>query len=179
MKVERKMKTSNNKEIIRDLVKQLNSEEWLIRFNAAKILGNIDAEEAIQELLDKLKRENNRDVRRGIVEALKEIDLEVAIPVLIDTMNDDSSMIVRYTAARALGRMGAKEALPAIKNRVLKETNSESIFWFYIAIARLEEDEKGEGCEKIRNLKKKNMLTEKQEVIFSNLVEIIKQKKKK
>ena len=172
------MTDREKKELIDDLVKQLNNDDWLIRFNAAKILGNIDAEDAIQELLEKLKRENNRDVRRGIVEALKEIDLAVAIPVLIDTMNNDSSMIVRYTAARAMGRMGAKEALPEIKTRIKKETNNESIFWFNVAIARLEESEKGEGIEGIRKLKKKNLLTEKQDIFLSKLIKELKNKRK-
>ena len=165
-------------ELIDDLLKQLENEDWVIRYNAAKIMGNIDAEEAIFELLDKLKRDTSRDVRFKIAEALGKIDLKISIPNLINAMKNDGSMIVRYTAARALGRMGAKEALPDIRKRLNKEVNSESVFWFSIAIARLEEDEKGSGIANIKELKKKDLLTPKMEKMFDIVLNEIKEKKK-
>ncbi|MBN1330708.1 MAG: HEAT repeat domain-containing protein [Candidatus Heimdallarchaeota archaeon] len=165
--------------IIQDMLNQLNSDDWVIRCNAAKILGNIDAEEAIEEILEKLKRENNRDVRKKIVQAIGEIDLKVAVPLLVTVMKNDGSMMVRYTAARALGRMGAKEAIPDIKERVAKETNFDSIFWFHIALTRLEDDDKGQGIQTIKNMKKKGLLGEKQDKIFSNLLNELAKKKKK
>ncbi|HUT81090.1 MAG TPA: HEAT repeat domain-containing protein [Candidatus Bathyarchaeia archaeon] len=168
----------SREKIIQDMLNQLNNEDWVIRCNAAKILGNIDAEEAIEELLEKLKRENNRDVRRKIVQALGEIDLKIAVPILIGIMKNDGSMMVRYTAARALGRMGAKEAIPDIKERVTKETNFDSIFWFHIALARLEDDEKGQGIQTLRIMKKKGLLGEKHEKMFSNLLKDLAKKKK-
>lgn len=168
---------SNKKtEIIKDLLMQLENDDWLIRYNAAKILGDIDAEESIHQLLDKLKRENNRDVRRSIVQAIGEIDLNVSIPGLISIMKNDGSAMVRYTAARALGRIGAKEAIPHIKERISKEKNSDSIFWFSLALARLEEDEDGEGVKLIKEMKKKNLLDETQESMFSIVLKKIKEK---
>lgn len=164
--------------LIQDLLNQLNNEDWLIRYNAAKVLGKIDAEEAIEELLEKLKREDSRDVRRKLVQAIDEIDLEVTIPVLIETMINDSSMMVRYTAARSIGRMGAKEAIPSIKKQILKETNTESIFWFNLALARLEEDENGQGIKTIKEMKKKKLLSEKQEKFLANYLKDLHNKKK-
>ena len=155
--------SESRQKLIKDLLSQLNNDDWLIRYNAAKILGKIDAEEAINDILEKLKRENNRDVRRSIVNALDEINMDITIPELIQTMKSDSSMLVRYTAARALGRMGAKAAIPAIKERVGKESNTESIFWFHVALARLEEDENAQGMKTLKEMKKKKLLTEKQE----------------
>lgn len=162
--------------LIQDLITQLSNDDWLIRYNAAKILGDIDAEESIQVLLEKLGRENNRDVRRSIVNALGEIDLKEAIPELISIMKSDSSMIVRYTAARALGRMNAKEAIPHIEDRLAKEKNSESIFWFNLALARLE-GEKGQAIKKIKEMKTKGKLTEKQELVFTKFLKNLKQQK--
>jgi len=166
------------KTIIQDLLNQLNNDDWIIRYNAAKILGNIDAEEAIQQLLEKLEREDNRDVRRKIVQSLGEIDLKITIPTLINIMKNDSSMMVRYTAARVLGRMGAKEALPHIKERIIKENNNESIFWFNIALARLEQDKKGQGISSIEQMKKKKLLSEKLLLEYSKVLKELKQKKK-
>ncbi|NHJ86064.1 MAG: HEAT repeat domain-containing protein [Asgard group archaeon] len=168
----------SREKIIQDLLDQLNNDDWVIRCNAAKILGNIDAEEAIEEILEKLKRENNRDVRKKIVQALGEIDLKVAVPILVGIMKNDGSMMVRYTAARALSRMGAIEAIPEIKERVTKETNFDSIFWFHIALARLEDDEKGQGIQTLKNMKKKGLLGEKHEKIFANLVKELAKRKK-
>lgn len=163
--------------IITDLLTQLNNEDWVIRYNAAKILGDIDAEEAIHQLLDKLERENNRDVRRSIVIALGEIDLKVAIPDLIEIMENDSSMIVRYTAARALSRMGALEAIEQIKERVKKEVNSESLFWFHISLLRLEKDPKNQSGKILREMKKKKLLNDKMKIIYAKVLKEIKRKK--
>ncbi len=165
--------------IIQDLVTQLENDDWLVRYNAAKILGDIDAEEAIQQLLEKLGREDNRDVRRRIVQSLVKIDLNIVIPDLIWIMKSDSSMMVRYTAARALGRMGATEAIPHIIERIAKEKNNESIFWFNLALARLEEDKKGQGIRAIEEMKKKKLLTVKQELEFSKFLKELKQRKKR
>ncbi|NHJ39150.1 MAG: HEAT repeat domain-containing protein [Asgard group archaeon] len=164
--------------IIQDLLEQLNNEDWVIRYNAAKVLGKIDAEEAIQELLEKLKREDSRDVRRKLVQAIDEIDLKISTPVLIEVMMNDSSMMVRYTAARSLGRMGAKEAIPSIKKQIPKETNTESIFWFHLALARLEEDENGQGVKTIKEMKKKRLLSVQQEIFFNKFLKDLQKMKK-
>ncbi|MBK5114425.1 MAG: HEAT repeat domain-containing protein [Candidatus Heimdallarchaeota archaeon] len=168
----------SREKIIQDLLTQLNNDDWIIRYNAAKILGSIDAEEAIHQLQEKLERENNRDVRRKIVQALDEIDLLISSPILIKVMKNDSSMMVRYTAARALGKMGVKEAIPHIKERVVKETNKESIFWFNLALARLEEDRKGQGIRTIEEMKKKKLLSKKEELTYSNYLKKLKEIKK-
>ena len=161
-------------DIINDLLKQLDHDDWVIRFNAAKILGDIDAEESIHQLLDKLERENNRDVRRSIVKALGEIDLKFTIPELIKIMDKDSSMMVRYTAARALSRMGAEEAVEQLKERVKKEVNNESIFWFHIAILRLEKNPESQSVKILREMKKKKLLNDKMKRTLSKVLKKLK-----
>jgi hypothetical protein len=94
-------------------------------------------------------------------------------------MSKDSSMKVRYTAARALGRMGTTEAIPELRKRLLKENNIESIFWFQIALARLEDPIKGPAILKLKNMKKRKLLTEKQVEVLENLEKMLKQKAKK
>jgi HEAT repeat protein len=169
----------NRIKIIQDLVNQLKNEDWVVRLNAAKILGKIDAEEAIHELLVALKQDDTRDVRLSIVKALDEIDLAVAIPTLIEVMAKDSSMMVRYTAARTLGRMGAVEALSELRKRVLKENNIESVFWFEIAIARLEGKVDGQGIIKLKDMKKRMLLSPKQEAVLAKLIKELKDTKNK
>ncbi|MBY8994723.1 MAG: hypothetical protein KGD59_09265, partial [Candidatus Heimdallarchaeota archaeon] len=60
----------------------------------------------------------------------------------------------------------------------VKETNKESIFWFNLALARLEEDRKGQGIRTIEEMKKKKLLSKKEELTYSNYLKKLKEIKK-
>jgi len=170
---------SEKEELILDLLQKLHDSDWVIRYNAARMLGAIDAEEAINEIITALKHEPSRDVRSKIAEALGKIDIKEAIEPLIHLVTNDGSMIVRYTAARALGRIGATVAITPIKERLKKETNPESIFWFNIALIRLEKDPNGEPTKVIDLLIKKKLLPDKLILFYKEFIEQIKKENKK
>jgi hypothetical protein len=97
------------------------------RIQAAEDIGRrggirvTDVKEAIDPLLDALKKDRDAGVRSAAAKALGEIATEPdkTVPSLIDALND-KAVNVKMSAATALGQFGpqAKSALPALRELV-------------------------------------------------------------
>ncbi|MBD3190135.1 MAG: hypothetical protein GF308_05805, partial [Candidatus Heimdallarchaeota archaeon] len=133
------------KKRIEELTTKLRSKDWDLRYESARILGDIDKKDLGKDLVTIIQREEDQQIRKKACDSLGKFHLEIAIPALIDAMQNDRSIVVRYTAARALGEMKVKQALEPLKEQLAKEKNLSSIFWFNIALAKIEDDLDGEG----------------------------------
>jgi len=95
-----------------------------IRATAAIELGRrgairaSDVAEAVEPLLDFLKKDKDADVRKACAQALGEINLESekCVAALTETLGDKST-VVKIAAAQALAQYGteAKSALPKLR----------------------------------------------------------------
>lgn len=95
-------------ELLEDLRKS-NSEK--VRYNAARVLGEMGHSEAVEPLIDVLKNDKNGSVRLYAARALGELGDGTATQPLIDSLRLDRNVDVRVRAARALGRLGGKEVV--------------------------------------------------------------------
>ena len=95
-------------ELVKDL-KTSNSEK--VRYNAARILGEMGDFSAVEPLIEVLKNDKNGSVRLYAARALGELgDVNATVP-LIESLRLDRNVDVRVRAARALGRLGGKEVV--------------------------------------------------------------------
>ena len=86
-----------------------NSEK--VRYNAARVLGEMGDANAVEPLIDVLKNDRNGSVRLYAARALGELgEVSATIP-LIESLREDRNVDVRVRAARALGRLGGKEVV--------------------------------------------------------------------
>src|SRR5262249_11214291 len=95
-----------------------------VRATAAKELGERgavyvpDVKDAIEPLVNAVKKDKDAEVRKSAAEALGKIatDPKNIVPVLIDALKDKSD-VVKMGAAKALGQYGveARDALPALR----------------------------------------------------------------
>jgi HEAT repeat protein len=85
---------------------------YVIRWAAARSLGKINDQKAVEPLIAILIEESNT-LRRGIIEALGQLRSEQAIDPLITFLRDEDSSI-RGTVVEALGLIGSNRALPAL-----------------------------------------------------------------
>ena len=92
-------------ELLNDL-RTSNSEK--VRYNAARILGEMGDSEAVEPLIDVLKNDKNGSVRLYAARALGELGDSKATEHLIESLREDRNVDVRVRAARALGRLGGK-----------------------------------------------------------------------
>ena len=90
-------------ELLMDL-KTSNSEK--VRYNAARILGEMGDSKAVEPLIDVLKNDKNGSVRLYAARALGELGDCKATTHLIESLREDRNVDVRVRAARALGRLG-------------------------------------------------------------------------
>ena len=88
-------------ELLMDL-KTSNSEK--VRYNAARILGEMGDSKAVEPLIDVLKHDKNGSVRLYAARALGELGDCKATTHLIESLREDRNVDVRVRAARALGR---------------------------------------------------------------------------
>ena len=89
--------------IIPDLIGKLEDQDNEVRYQAAAILGDIDAQSSIRDLIKLLKDRDSR-VRIGAVEALGKLGAKDAVDNLKKTLLDEEP-IVRVYAASALKRI--------------------------------------------------------------------------
>ena len=89
--------------IIPDLIGKLEDQDNEVRYQAAAILGDIDAQSSIRDLIKLLKDRDSR-VRIGAVEALGKLGAKDAVDNLKKTLLDEEP-IVRAYAASALKRI--------------------------------------------------------------------------
>lgn len=107
-------------EVVTPLLEVLKDRDANIRANAALALGAIGSEAALDQLLEALKVENERERVRGLVaRALGIIGSEEALEPLMKVLNNEG-WYVRSCAAEALGAIGSRMAIePLIE--VLKD----------------------------------------------------------
>ena len=98
------------------LLRAMEHKNSSVRVTAARSLGEVKTESAIQVLLQVLAdNEENEPVREAAALALGEIGTEVAIPTLLKTalrVNDRSSL--RKATVSALGKIGTEAAISAL-----------------------------------------------------------------
>jgi HEAT repeat protein len=80
-------------------------QSWGIRKNAAKSLGYMHSQEALDGLLSALPRDPFWMVRCEIIQALERIGDPKAVPTLTATARDDSFQVVRSYAVTAIKRL--------------------------------------------------------------------------
>ena len=90
-------------ELLTDL-RTSNSEK--VRYNAARILGEMGDSNAVEPLINVLKHDKNGSVRLYAARALGELGDSKATVHLIESLREDRNVDVRVRAARALGRLG-------------------------------------------------------------------------
>jgi len=95
-------------ELLHDLMTS-NSEK--VRYNAARVLGEMGDANAVAPLIDVLKNDRNGSVRLYAARALGELGEVSASKPLIESLREDRNVDVRVRAARALGRLGGKEVV--------------------------------------------------------------------
>lgn len=91
----------------------IESESVKVRSNAAKALGDIGNDVAIDALINALK-DPDEDVKFHVARNLGKFG-ESAVPFLIDALKDPDEHVRRY-AAWILGNIGDNQAIPALKN---------------------------------------------------------------
>ena len=97
---------------IETLIKQLHSEDWMARCDAARLLGQSRDPRALDALLPDLNDSDWR-VRRNAAQALGALRDTRAVGPLLEAMKD-RTMTVRQRAIVALGRIKDLQALPAL-----------------------------------------------------------------
>ena len=103
-------------ELINDL---MTSSSEKVRYNAARVLGEMGDSKAVEPLIDVLKNDKNGSVCITATDALIEIG-DVATDALIKSL-DHEKVNVRCDATRALGEIGNKKCVDKIINMLYDE----------------------------------------------------------
>jgi HEAT repeat protein len=88
-----------------------NSTSEKVRYNAARVLGELGDPAAVTPLIHALKHDKNGSVRLYVARALGELGEASATSHLIESLREDRNVDVRVRAARALGRLGGEEVV--------------------------------------------------------------------
>lgn len=116
-----KSKNKAFKDLVRDLQ---NSPSEKVRYNAARMLGEMGDPDAVEPLIVALKDDKNGSVRLYAARALGELGEPDATLPLIEALCEDRNVDVRVRAARALGKLGGEEVvLPLVE--ALSDSNSQ------------------------------------------------------
>ncbi len=109
------------------LIKSLNHENWVVRKNAAYVLGQFGSS-AIDELMKVLER-GNENSRYWAIKALGQIGVEACAP-LLKSLNDPDWQ-VRKNSADSLSEIGSQVVKPLINQllKTLPEANSNLFYW--------------------------------------------------
>jgi HEAT repeat protein len=106
------------------LLSALTGEFYTVRARAARALGAIGAQEALQPLVKRLK-DNELEVRVEAVKALGKFKLPATFDNMADLLLEDPQIEARQAATQALGETKAPEALPYLM-LALRDP-----FWWY------------------------------------------------
>jgi HEAT repeat protein len=145
-------------ELLTDL-RTSNSEK--VRYNAARILGEMGDSKAVEPLIDVLKHDKNGSVRLYAARALGELGDSAATIHLIESLREDRNVDVRVRAARALGRLGGA----IVVEPLVESLNDENPQVRINTIEALMDYETDEAISLI-----KNMLFDKDEEVQRNAV---------
>lgn len=108
-------------ELIYDLK---NSPSEKVRYNAARMLGELGGTNAVEPLIEVLEQDKNGSVRLYAARALGELgDIEATDP-LITALREDRNVDVRVRAARALGKLGGQKVVTPLVE-ALSDINSQ------------------------------------------------------
>lgn len=118
-------KKTNAKKTFDQLIDDLkNSPSEKVRYNAARMLGELGDFDAVEPLIESLLHDKNGSVRLYAARALGELGDVSATGPLIESLRTDRNVDVRVRAARALGRLGGEDVvLPLVY--ALSDTNSQ------------------------------------------------------
>jgi len=95
-----------------------------IRYNAARVLGEMGDPAGVDPLIQALKYDKNGSVRLYAARALGELGDASATSHLIASLREDRNVDVRVRAARALGRLGGEDVvMPHVE--ALNDDNSQ------------------------------------------------------
>lgn len=94
------------------LIRDLDSKKWDVRFNAVESLGKIKDTRAVEPLIKALG-DTHQDVRLKAVESLGKIQDSQAVPPLIDALKNKDEYVY-WEAAEALGAIGGLAVDPLI-----------------------------------------------------------------
>ena len=89
------------------------SEAWMVRAEAARVLGKIRGDTAFEHLAEAAAQKHPK-VRRAVATALGEFQTERAAALLVKLASKDQSYLVGADAARALGETRQPSALPSL-----------------------------------------------------------------
>lgn len=106
-----KSKSANVKSFDQLVFDLENSTSEKVRYNAARVLGELGDSAAVAPLIHALKHDKNGSVRLYVARALGELGDVSATSHLIESLREDRNVDVRVRAARALGRLGGQEVV--------------------------------------------------------------------
>jgi aminopeptidase N len=105
-----------NMEVIQALQEAiLHDQSWIVQAEAAKSLGAIGTEAALDALLETVNVKHPK-ARRGVVRALGEFRSELAAETLLTALTRDESYYVEAESARSLGKTKSVKAFDALVN---------------------------------------------------------------
>lgn len=102
--------SGSNDDAVKNYINDLKSGDESARKTAVFMLGEMKAASAAEALIDALKNDENKVVRRNAARALGKIKAENAIESLCETLHD-GDYYVRQNAAWSLGKIGDKRAV--------------------------------------------------------------------
>lgn len=121
LKTTKKSSKKSFEQLVHDLE---NSPSEKVRYNAARVLGEMGDPAAVEPLIKSLKFDKNGSVRLYAARALGELGDVEAVEPLIESLEEDRNVDVRVRAARALGKLGTeKVVLPLVY--ALSDENSQ------------------------------------------------------
>ena len=107
-----KTKKATSKKSFDQLLDELkNSGSEKVRYNAARVLGEMGDLNAVEPLIESLLHDKNGSVRLYAARALGELGDQTANEPLIQSLTEDRNVDVRVRAARALGRLGGENVV--------------------------------------------------------------------
>ncbi len=172
--------SEERKKWIQNLLEDLDSDLWQVSAEAAQMLGEMEAKEAIPQLIRKLLPDSDDLYQGSIILALGMLRAKEAIHLLIEILEKNPNIDIREAAACALSEIKAIEAIEPLKKALLSRKNESHRFQFAVNLARLEGKE-GIGYKsllEIKNSKGFRNYTQKQEFEMLNLELNLEQKTK-
>jgi len=99
--------------VLRDLMGELKSQDWMVRATALDILGEIGDSSTSAEF-SRMLGDPEHEVRAKAAKGLGKLKVREAIPLLLAALKDPD-WVVRLHSARALGLIGAESAIQPLK----------------------------------------------------------------
>ncbi|MCT7983033.1 HEAT repeat domain-containing protein [Laspinema sp. A4] len=98
---------------LNEILENLSDNSSFVREKAAKILGQIGSDRAVESLLNVALIDNTYSVRKTAIEALGNLGTSIAVDALLYTLKEGNSL-VRQQVAEVLAQVGDVEILPLL-----------------------------------------------------------------